>query len=129
MDHHTWSARTRAFRAPIRLVIIFRSASAGRRLGEFADRLAAKVMGFFGKETRFDLTGELLAFRIATVDVVATRAAAITGANVLQQLIQFLVLYVSLRGIQSGVSAQATVGEALGAFVTAQPVGSQGGWV
>ncbi len=98
------------------LVIVFRSASAGRRLGEFADRLAAKVMGIFGKEARFDLTGKLLAFRVATVDVVAKRAAAITGANVLQQLMQFLVLFVALRGIQSGASAQTTFGEALVAF-------------
>lgn len=54
----------------------------------------------------------LLDFRHSTIDVVREGAMAITLTNVFQQVVQFLVLFVALRGIQSGADTQVTLGEA-----------------
>jgi uncharacterized protein (TIRG00374 family) len=98
------------------LALVFRSESAARRLGRFADRIIGRVAGVFGREVDLDVTGALLDFRRSTVGVVRRRATAITLTNVLQQLMQFVVLYVALRSIQSDASAQVTVAEAFVAF-------------
>jgi uncharacterized protein (TIRG00374 family) len=96
------------------LVLIFRSESAARRLGEFFDALISRVMRMLGKNADLDLTGKLLEFRSSTTDVVRDRATAITVTNILQQLMQFAVLYVALRSI--GGTAEITLADALVAF-------------
>ncbi len=96
------------------LVLVFRSESAARRLGELVDGLIDRVMRVFGRDADLDLTGKLLDFRSSTVDVVRDRATAITLTNILQQLMQFVVLYVALRSI--GGTAEVTLAEALVAF-------------
>jgi uncharacterized protein (TIRG00374 family) len=98
------------------LVLVFRSESAARRLGGFADGVAGWVLRLFRKEGDLDLTGKVLEFRSSTVDLVRRRGPTITLANLLQQVMQFVVLYVALRGIQSGVAASTSLAEAFVAF-------------
>lgn len=98
------------------LALVFRSESAARRLGGFADRLAARAMRLFRKDTRLDLTGALLDFRASTVDLVRRRWAVITLANTLQQVVQFVVLAVALWGVQSGGDTSVSLVEAFVAF-------------
>jgi uncharacterized protein (TIRG00374 family) len=96
------------------LVLIFRSESAARRLGEFADGLIQRVMRIFRRDVDLDLGRKILDFRTSTVEVVRRRVTAVTLTNLLQQLMQFVVLYVALRAI--GGSAEVTFAEALVAF-------------
>jgi uncharacterized protein (TIRG00374 family) len=113
------------------LVLVFRSESAARRLGGFADRLVGRVMHLFRKDAGVDLTGGLLDFRASTVDLVRRRWAAITATNALQQLMQFVVLYVALRAVQSEADTATTLIESfvafsvgrLGSFVPVTPGG------
>jgi uncharacterized protein (TIRG00374 family) len=97
------------------LILLFRSESAARRIGAMADRLVTWLAGLFRKEMDLEITAKLMDFRAATLEVVRRRAVAITLTNVLQQLAQFLVLYLALVGIQ-GDADQTTFAEALVAF-------------
>ena len=86
------------------LVVVFRSESGAKRLGRFADRVVRGAAHLVRREANFDLTPKLLQFRSSTVELVRTRLMTITLANVVQQLMQFLVLFIALRGIQAGSS-------------------------
>ncbi len=57
-----------------------------------------------------------MAFRTATVDVVAQRWAALSASNLAQQLAQFAVLAVALRIVESGETEQVPVAAAFAAF-------------
>ncbi|MEA2000688.1 MAG: lysylphosphatidylglycerol synthase transmembrane domain-containing protein [Actinomycetota bacterium] len=98
------------------LVLVFRSEPAARRVGEIGDRLLTKLTGLVHKTLSFSLMDLILNFRTSTVDVVQRRAAAITLANVVQQITQFLILFIALRGIQADASMQTTLAEAFAAF-------------
>ena len=98
------------------LVVLFRSESGARRLGSFADRVAAGGARLVRREADLDLESKVLDFRASTVDVVETRAAAVTLTNVGQQLMQFLVLFLALRGVQAGNDVQTTLVETFVAF-------------
>lgn len=98
------------------LVLVFKSESAAHRVGEMADGLVTRLAHVVRKEVDLDLVTKLLSFRTSTIDVVSERARAITLTNVLQQLTQFLVLFIALRGIQADVATQTTAAEAFVAF-------------
>jgi uncharacterized protein (TIRG00374 family) len=113
------------------LVVLFRSESGARRLGRFGDRVVGGAARLVRREADLDLEGKVVDFRSSTVDLVETRATTITLANVVQQLLQFLVLFIALRGIQAGSDVQTTLIEAfvaysvgrLGSFIPVTPGG------
>jgi uncharacterized protein (TIRG00374 family) len=98
------------------LVVVFRSESAAIRLGDFGDRLVTRTGRLFKKDLTLNIGNALLDFRRSTIDVVEQRAVAITLTNVFQQLVQFFILFLALRGIQSDAAMQTTLVETLVAY-------------
>jgi uncharacterized protein (TIRG00374 family) len=98
------------------LVLVFRSESAAARMGHAADRLVTWLAGLIRKDVHLGLTEGLMGFRQSTIDVVRERAVRITLTNLLQQLVQFLVLFVALRGIQAASGTTTSFVEVLVAF-------------
>jgi uncharacterized protein (TIRG00374 family) len=105
------------------LVLIFRSEGAARWLGGVAETVVAGAARLVGKRVSPDITSPLLTFRTSTDGLIRRRVVAITVSNTVQQLAQFAVLYVALRGIQGEVHTIATE-----AFV-AYAVGRLGGFI
>lgn len=97
------------------LVLLFKSEAAAHRLGSLADRLVTRAAAVLRKTVDLGLAEKLLDFRSSTIEVVRSRALRITLTNVLQQFVQFLVLYLALLGIQGGTD-QTTFPEVLAAF-------------
>jgi uncharacterized protein (TIRG00374 family) len=88
-------------------------------------------MHLFGKDAGVDLTGGLLDFRASTVDLVRRRWGVITLTNALQQIMQFVVLFIALRAVQADGDTATSLIEAfvafsvgrLGSFVPVTPGG------
>jgi uncharacterized protein (TIRG00374 family) len=98
------------------LMLVFRSESAARRVGEVADGLASRLARMVRNEVDLDLVTKLLSFRASSIDVINEGAWGITLTNVFQQLTQFAVLFIALRGIQADVAVQTAAAEAFVAF-------------
>ncbi|MCP4306613.1 MAG: flippase-like domain-containing protein [bacterium] len=98
------------------LVVVFRSESGAERLGRFVDRMVQGAARLVRREVDIDLTPKLLDFRLSTVDLVRTRLVVLTLANVVQQIMQFAVLFIALRGIEAGSDVKTTLIQAFVAF-------------
>ena len=99
--------------------LILRSESFARRLGEWLDRLLARVSRWFKRDAQASVTESIIEFRASIVDTVRRRWASITGSNLLMQLTSFAVLYTALIGIQGGIS-EAGLAQAFAAFAIAR---------
>lgn len=107
------------------LVLLFRSESTARRIGGLADRLIAWLGRRLGRQWELSTTGALLSFRESTIEVVRRRGWSITLTNLAQQLAQFSLLFLALRGIEAGDPEPVSLVGALVAF----SIGRLGGFV
>jgi len=99
---------------------VLRSDSTAQRLGNLAERLAARVLGVFGKDAPDGIAEQLIAFRRSTIEVISARWAALTGSNFAQQFSQFLVLFVALRITEQGTTGEVAFFAAFAAFALAR---------
>ncbi len=100
--------------------LVLRSESTARRMGELGGRIVGWFLGLIHRDADLALGDALVSFRSSTVDVISVRWAPITAANVLQQLVQFSILYLAVVGIQGGTSDPITLVEAFAAFAFAR---------
>ena len=87
-----------------------------RGLGELGNKIVRWGAHLIKKDIEPKLDKGLMDFRESTVDVVAERWRLITGTNVLQQFLQFFILFVALIGIGSVGTDGVTFAEAFAAF-------------
>ncbi len=99
---------------------VLRSESTAQRLGDTAERIAARVLGVFGKDAPSGIAEQLVAFRRSTIDVISARWAALTAANFAQQFAQFMVLFVALRITERGTTDEVALLAAFAAFALAR---------
>lgn len=102
--------------AVVLFAMILRSQENARKIGEWVDRIVARVWGIFEKEPGFNVTDGIVRFRDSTVDVVRNGWPKITATSYLQQFMQFLILWAAVFAIQGGSNAPVTFIEAFVAF-------------
>jgi putative heme transporter len=96
--------------------LILRDERTARRIGDWASRMVTRAARLIRKDVTLDLGEALVGFRDSIVDVVSERWVPITVANLGQQLMQFLVLYLAIVAIQGSFTDPINVAEALAAF-------------
>ena len=101
-------------------VLIIRSESLARGIGRVGDRVLGPLVRRFGKGRQLDLVPAVLKFRADVHDLVTRRWAAITGAQLGVSVTQFLIFYLSLRGVEGWGAAGTSLLVAFGAFAVAQ---------
>lgn len=102
------------------IMFVLRSESSAREVGEWGDRVADWAAGLFHKKSHPHLDESLVEFRSSVVGAVSGRGAIVTGANTLQQLSQFAVLFVAILGLQGGFGGDVNIAEAFAAFAIAR---------
>ncbi len=100
--------------------LVVRSERIARWVGSLGDRVARPFMRRFGKGRTVDLVPTVLKFRSDIADLVTRRWAAITGAQLSVSVTQFLIFYVSLRGVEGWGAAGTSFLVAFGSFAVAQ---------
>lgn len=104
--------------ALIAMVIVFalilRSEASAQKVGEWAQKLAEPVMHRFHKET--DIPGSILSFRDQVVDVVKSKWISLTITNLAVSFMQFMILFVAVRGVATGSEDQVSFAEIFAAF-------------
>lgn len=102
----------------VAMVIIFalilRSESSAEKVGQWAQKIAEPVMHRFHKET--DIPGSILSFRGQVVDVVKTKWISLTVTNLAVSFMQFMILFVAVRGVATGSEAEVSFAEIFAAF-------------
>ncbi len=106
--------------AILALAFIIRSENAARRIGSLGNRMAAPFAGRFRWAADIDLVTTLVKLRQDIAELVSRRWPAITGAQLSVSLTQFLVFYVSLRGIEGWRTAGTSLLVVFGSFAVAQ---------
>jgi uncharacterized protein (TIRG00374 family) len=106
--------------AIIALALIVRSENAARRIGSIGNRLAAPFVARFRKGRSVDVVPATLRFRSEIADLVTRSWPAITGAQVSVSLTQFLIFFMSLRGVEGWGADGTSMLVAFGAFAVAQ---------
>jgi len=106
--------------AIIALALIVRSENAARRIGSIGNRLTAPFVRRFRKGRSVDIVPAALKFRSEIADLVTRRWPAITGAQISVSLTQFLIFFLSLRGVEGWDAAGTSMLVAFGAFAVAQ---------
>src|ERR1035438_4915378 len=77
-----------------------RSEDAARRIGSIGNRIAAPFVRRFRKGRNIDLVSAAVKLRAGIADIVPRRWLAITGAQTSVSITQFLIFYMSLRGVE-----------------------------
>lgn len=85
--------------AVILFALILRSEQNAHRIGAFADRIVAAILGRFKPGMRVNITGQVLQLRRDIVDLVSRRWLAITAANFGVSFGQFMILAVALHAV------------------------------
>ena len=98
--------------------LVMRSEAFARRVGGWANHLLGWHMHRLHKDV--DFVALTLKFRNDIVGLVVRRWAAITGAQVGVALLQFLILFAALRGVQGDEPVQTSMLLAFGAYAIAQ---------
>jgi len=106
--------------AIVALALTVRSENAARRIGSIGNRIADPFVRRFRRSRSVDFVPMSLRFRWDIADLVARRWAAITGAQLSVSFTQFLVFYVSLRGVEGWGAAGTPLLVAFGSFAVAQ---------
>ncbi len=99
--------------------LVMRSEGTARSIGVFANKAAEPVVRRFGKGAQFDAVDQILKFRADTVDLIRSRWWMITIAQVSVSLLQFLIFFAALRGVE-GDSNPTSLLVAFGGFAVAQ---------
>lgn len=104
--------------ALISMVVVFwlilRSEASARKVGELGQKIAAPVLRKMHRET--DLTESILSFREEVVDVVKARWISLTVTNLAVSFLQFMILFVAVRGVSSDGGAEVSFAEMFAAF-------------
>jgi uncharacterized protein (TIRG00374 family) len=106
--------------AIVAFAFIVHSENAARRVGLIANRGVAPFVGRFGKARNVDFVTILLRLRQDIAELVTRRWPAITYAQLSVSLTQFLIFYVSLRGVEGWGNAGTSLSVAFGSFAVAQ---------
>ena len=106
--------------AVVLFVLIMRSERLAGAVGTLANRLIGPLRGRIHALSDLDVREPLLRFRASMYGLLKARWAAITGAQILVSLAQFLILYVALRGIQGWDSPGTSMLAAFAAFGISQ---------
>lgn len=100
--------------------VIIRSERAAQRLGSWGTRLLGPVVRKVRTGKVVDLVAVVVEFRRKIADLVRRRWAAITASQLSVSVTQFLILYMSLRGVEGWGVAGTPILVAFGAFAVAQ---------
>ena len=106
--------------AILAFALIVRSEYAARVIGSIGNRTAAPFVHRFRKGRHLDLVPMALKFRSDIANLVVRRWPAITGAQLSVSFTQFLIFYLSLRGVQGWAAAGTPLLVAFGSFAVAQ---------
>jgi uncharacterized protein (TIRG00374 family) len=106
--------------AIVAFALIVRSENAARRIGSTGNRIAAPFVRRFRKDRSVDFVPVALRFRWDIADLVTRRWLAITGAQLSVSFTQFLIFYMSLRGVEGWGAAGTSLLVAFGSFAVAQ---------
>jgi uncharacterized protein (TIRG00374 family) len=82
--------------------LIMRSESLAAKVGRLGNRLAQPLMRRWKPEAEFDLVPTVVTFREQIVGLVRSRWGHITVAQVGVSLMQFMILFAALRGVETG---------------------------
>ncbi|MCX6433891.1 MAG: hypothetical protein NTX29_14340, partial [Actinobacteria bacterium] len=102
--------------AVVVFVLIMRSEPLAQKVGRLGNRLINPLRGRIGALKDLDLVAPLSKFRGDMYELLKRRWTAITGAQLLVSVTQFLVLFVCLRGVEGWSSAGTSIGVAFAAF-------------
>ncbi len=102
------------------IMFVLRSASSARRVGDWADDIVEWFMGLFHKKADPHLGNALVEFRSSVIGSVSGRGKLVTGANLVQQLSQFAVLFIAILALQGGFGGNVNLAEAFAAFAIAR---------
>ena len=94
--------------------LILRSETSAEKVGQWAQKVAEPVMHRFHKET--DIPGSILSFRGQVVDVVKAKWISLTLTNLAVSFMQFMILFVAVRGVATDSQAQVSFAEIFAAF-------------
>lgn len=94
--------------------LILRSESSAAKVGQWAQRLAEPVLHRFGKET--DITNSILSFRGQVVGVVKSKWISLTITNLAVVFMQFMILFVAVRGVATDSRTAVSFAEIFAAF-------------
>jgi len=97
-----------------------RSENVARRIALVGNRIVGLVFKLFHRDRSVDLVAKALEFRSQVADLVARRWASITTAQLSVTFAQFLIFFMSLRGVEGWGSAGTSPLVAFGAFAVAQ---------
>lgn len=106
--------------AIVAFALIVRSENAARVIGSIGNRTAAPFVRRFRKARHLDLVPMALKFRSDIANLVARRWPVITGAQLSVSFTQFLIFYLSLRGVEGWAAAGTPLLVAFGSFAVAQ---------
>jgi len=101
------------------IAVVLRSEETARKVGGWLGRLVSQIAGWFHKPFDVDLASDLVEFRASLIEVGTRRVLIVTGANLVQQLSGFLVLWVAILAIQ-GAGGSVNIAEALAAYSVAR---------
>ncbi|MGB9375384.1 MAG: flippase-like domain-containing protein [Jiangellales bacterium] len=108
------------------LVVVLRSEAVARRVGGWGDALVAWAARLVRRPVDVSVSDAVLEFRSSVLDVVSRRWGLVTGTSLLQQITQFLILWVALIGVGNGSASvsllQAFAAFAIGRLFTFTPV-------
>lgn len=94
--------------------LILRSETSARKVGEWGQKVANPLLKRLHKEQ--DVTEAILKFRVGIVDVVKDRWISLTLTNLAVSFMQFMILFVAVRGVAGDRGASVTAAEIFGAF-------------
>lgn len=94
--------------------LILRSEANARKIGALGQRLAEPILRRMHKET--DVTESILSFRGQVVDVVKAHWIMLTVTNLVVSFMQFMLLFVAIRGVAPESSAEVSFAEVFAAF-------------
>ncbi|MFI0432513.1 MAG: flippase-like domain-containing protein [Candidatus Nanopelagicales bacterium] len=104
--------------ALIAMVIVFwlilRSEKSAEKVGNLGQKLADPIMHKLHKP--MDLTKSIMSFRGQVVDVVKAKWALLTITNLAVSFMQFMILFVAVRGVAGDASKELSFAEIFAAF-------------
>ncbi len=94
--------------------LILRSETSARKVGQLGQKLAGPILRKMHKDV--DITEAVLHFRIGIVDVVKDRWISLTVTNLAVSFMQFMILFVAVRGVSGDGGSSVSFAELFAAF-------------
>jgi uncharacterized protein (TIRG00374 family) len=106
--------------AGVLISYVLRSGSSARKVGDWGNSVVDWAAGLFHKTADPHLGNSLVEFRNSVIGAVSGRGKIVTGADTIQQLSQFAVLFVAVLALQGGIGGSVNLAEAFAAFAIAR---------